>query len=259
MLFRSLIDWMKGYLSSLETLGKKNGVVLDIHWALDELGLGELKVPHSPREILESEGGWWREVDSSDIDEALTGEGNIEMPNLEIFPEVEEYFESIDKKLLTKPELEALLYHADFAVGVLVPAGIEPRSIRLEVLADPSLPAGGPGRSSNGNFVVSTFGMLFGEPGKTETSNVVKFASAKADYEQPNFTVAGAIDANPATGWAISGGTGKDRVATFDIAADLRLPAGAPLTVTIDQQYADGQHALGRFRLALMPAAVTKP
>ena len=123
-----LIDWKKGYLSSIESLGKQNGVVLDIDWALDELGLGELKVPRIWRGITEREEGWRREVDADQIEEVLFGNRSLERPDLG-GPEVEEYFESIDKKLLKKPELEALLSYADFAVGVLVPAGIEPKAI----------------------------------------------------------------------------------------------------------------------------------
>ena len=140
-----------------------------------------------------------------------------------------------------------------------MPEGVAPQAIRLEVLTDPSLPAQGPGRAGNGNFVVSTFSLMVGVPGKPDTPTAVKFAGAKADYEQPNFTVAGAIDDKPATGWAISGGTGKEHQATFEIPADVKLPAGAPLTITIDQQYADGQHTLGKFRLSLLPAAAAKP
>jgi hypothetical protein len=124
----NLIDWKKGYLSSIESLGKQNGVVLDIDWALDELGLGELKVPRIWRGITEREEGWRREVDADKIEEVLFGNRSLERPDLG-GPEVEEYFESIDKKLLKKPELEALLSYADFAVGVLVPAGIEPKAI----------------------------------------------------------------------------------------------------------------------------------
>ena len=146
-----------------------------------------------------------------------------------------------------------------YTIKAAVPEGVAPQAIRLEVLTDPSLPAQGPGRAGNGNFVVSTFSLMVGVPGKPDTPTAVKFAGAKADYEQPNFTVAGAIDDKPATGWAISGGTGKEHQATFEIPADVKLPAGAPLTITIDQQYADGQHTLGKFRLSLLPAAAAKP
>jgi hypothetical protein len=146
-----------------------------------------------------------------------------------------------------------------YTIKAVVPEGVEPRAIRLAVLTDPSLPSQGPGRSGNGNFVVSTFSVMFGAPGKPDTPTAVQFAGAKADYEQPNFTAAGAIDDKPATGWAIAGGTGKEHHATFEIPADVKLPPGAPLTITIDQQYADGQHTLGKFRLSVLPAEVAKP
>ncbi len=146
-----------------------------------------------------------------------------------------------------------------YSVKTALPAGVEPKSIRLEVLPDPSLPSQGPGRAGNGNFVVTTFSVLYGEPGKADTPTKATFCCATAEHEQPNFTAAGAIDDNPATGWAIAGGTGKPLVATFDLAPDVKVPAGAPLTVTIDQQYADGQHALGKFRLMVVPRAAAAP
>jgi hypothetical protein len=146
-----------------------------------------------------------------------------------------------------------------YTIRAVVPEGLQPQAIRLEVFPDPSLPSQGPGRAGNGNFVVSTFGVTFGSPGKPDTPTAINFAGAKADYEQPNFIAAGAIDDKPATGWAISGGTGKEHQATFTIPADLKIPPGAPLTITIDQQYADGQHTLGKFRLSVMPAEPVKP
>jgi hypothetical protein len=138
-----------------------------------------------------------------------------------------------------------------YSVKAVVPAGVEPRAIKLEVLPDPSLPSQGPGRSGNGNFVLSTFAVLHGVPGKPETSTSVKFVGATADYAQPNLAASTAIDGNPATGWGISGATGKEHFAIFDIAPDVKVPAGAPLTITIDQQYADGQHNIGKFRLSV--------
>ena len=138
-----------------------------------------------------------------------------------------------------------------YTVKAVLPAGVEPRAIRLDVLPDPSLPSQGPGRSGNGNFVLSTFAVLHGEPGKPETPTNVKFGGATADYAQPNLAASAAIDGDPATGWGIAGGTGKEHFAIFDIAPDVKVPAGAPLTITIDQQYADGQHNIGKFRLSV--------
>ena len=142
-----------------------------------------------------------------------------------------------------------------YTLKAVVPAGVEPKAIRLEVLTDPSLPSQGPGRAGNGNFVLNTFAVLVGVPGQTQTPTQVNFCCAKADFEQPNFQAAAMIDGNPATGWGIAGGTGQQHSVTFDIAPEVKVPAGSPLTITIDQQYADGQHALGKFRLTVLQAA----
>jgi hypothetical protein len=146
-----------------------------------------------------------------------------------------------------------------YTIKATIPAGVEAKAIKLEALPDPSLPSQGPGRAGNGNFVLSTFAVLFGAPGAKDTPTGLKFASAKADYEQGDFGVAGAIDNKPETGWAINGGAGKEHVATFDIAPDVKLSAGAPLAITIDQQYADGTHALGKFRISVVQAAAPAP
>jgi hypothetical protein len=141
----------------------------------------------------------------------------------------------------------------------VIPAGVEAKAIKLEALPDPSLPSQGPGRAGNGNFVLSTFAVLFGAPGTTDTPTGLKFTGSKADYEQGGFGVAGAIDGKPETGWAVSGATGKEHTATFDIAPDVNLPAGAPLAITIDQQYADGTHALGKFRISFVHTVPAPP
>jgi hypothetical protein len=146
-----------------------------------------------------------------------------------------------------------------YTLKAVIPAGVEAKAIKLEALPDPSLPGQGPGRAGNGNFVLSTFAVLFGAPGAKDTPTGLKFAGAKADYEQGGFGVAGAIDNKPETGWAINGGAGKEHVATFDIAPDVKLSAGAPLAITIDQQYADGTHALGKFRISVVQAAAPAP
>jgi len=150
-----------------------------------------------------------------------------------------------------------------YTLKAVLPAGVDVKAIRLEALPDATLPSQGPGRAGNGNFVVSTVAVLVGPPGSAETPTKVAFASAKADYEQANYVAAGAIDDKPETGWAISGGTGKEHALTLDVAPDSKLPAGAPVTITIDQQYADGTHALGKFRVVALhdapPAAAPAP
>ena len=139
-----------------------------------------------------------------------------------------------------------------YTLKATVPEGSRVKAFQLEVLPDPSLPAQGPGRAGNGNFVLSRFAVAHGMPGKPETPTAVTFAAAKASFEQANYGAAGAIDDKPETGWATGGGNGKPHTATFELPADLTLPAGAPLAITFDQQHGDGQHAIGKFRLSVI-------
>jgi hypothetical protein len=122
--------------------------------------------------------------------------------------------------------------------------------IRLEALADASLPAKGPGRADNGNFVLNELQVAAaprGQPGKIQP---VKLERAAADFSQSGYDVAGAIDGNPGTAWAVSPQFGQDHAALFEIAGDLGFPGGTRLVVVLDQQFG-GKHTLGRFRLAL--------
>ncbi len=146
-----------------------------------------------------------------------------------------------------------------YTLKTVVPAGCDLKAIRLEPLADPSLPSKGPGRAGNGNFIVSTFAVLAQPAAAGQPPIVVRFGGAKADHEQSNYPLAAAIDDKSETGWGIGGAAGKDHSAIFTLAPDVVVPAGATLTITIDQQYADGQHALGKFRIAAGSPGPSKP
>lgn len=143
-----------------------------------------------------------------------------------------------------------------YTLKAVVPGDRPAAAVRLEVLADDALPHKGPGRAGNGNFVLSTFAVLAGPPGGGPPA-AVRFASAKADFEQSKYGVATAIDEAADTGWAIAGGIGRAHEATFIVHPDTPLAAGAPITITLDHQYADGQHALGKFRLSIVPVPAT--
>jgi mono/diheme cytochrome c family protein len=114
-------------------------------------------------------------------------------------------------------------------------------ALKIEVLPDESLPGKGPGRSKGGNFVLS-------EVALAAAGRPVVLHSPKADYEQKDYKAAGAIDGNPATGWAISGSLGKAHELTLQLAEP--VPAGQTLTLTFDHNYAKGEHSIGRFRVA---------
>jgi len=146
-----------------------------------------------------------------------------------------------------------------YTIKAMLPPGGAVTGFRLEALADDALPQKGPGRAGNGNFVLSTFAVLAGPPDPAQAPTLVRFTGATADYEQPHSGAAAAIDGDAATGWAIAGGSGASHVATFAVHPETTLPAGAPVTITLDQQYADGQHAIGKFRLSVVQQPATAP
>ncbi|WP_254508385.1 DUF1549 and DUF1553 domain-containing protein [Anatilimnocola floriformis] len=122
--------------------------------------------------------------------------------------------------------------------------------IRLEALADPALPAGGPGRAMNGNFVLNEFKVAIAPKDDPTKNEVVTLQNATADFSQASWAVVGAIDGNDATGWATSPQFGKDNVAIFETKNNVD-GSGKVLTFTMLQQYTDGQHLLGKFRLSV--------
>lgn len=144
-----------------------------------------------------------------------------------------------------------------YTLKATLPDGGPVTALKLEVFPDSVLPQQGPGRAGNGNFVLSTFAALAGPPGGDDASSPVRFVEARADFEQERYGVADAIDEKSETGWAIDGGNGRPHEATFTIAPDAALPPGTPLTITLDQQYPDGQHAIGKLRISAVqqPAA----
>jgi hypothetical protein len=121
---------------------------------------------------------------------------------------------------------------------------------RLEALPDDSLPSKGPGRSANGNFVLSKFSVRAGTGG---SSAPLELHSPKASFVQPGFTAAATLDADPESGWAIMGGTGKAQDITFQLVQPLVLDAPCTLTVKLEQSYTKtAAHLLGRFRLSTL-------
>jgi hypothetical protein len=131
--------------------------------------------------------------------------------------------------------------------------------IRLEVLSDASLPAKGPGRAPNGNFVLNEFRVTAAAADDPDKPKPVALQNAKADLSQEGYSVAGAIDGNPDTGWAIAPATGKSHVAVFEIKEPVEFAKGATLTFTLDQRYEGKEHNIGRLRLSVTTAKVPIP
>jgi hypothetical protein len=123
--------------------------------------------------------------------------------------------------------------------------------IRLEVLPDPSLPGQGPGRAKNGNFVLNEFQVSAGPQGDEAKPKPVPLQNPAATFSQQGYAVAGAIDNNPATGWAVSPQFGRRHVAVFEAKRPINFPNGTALTFTLEQHFAGKDHNIGKFRLSV--------
>lgn len=122
--------------------------------------------------------------------------------------------------------------------------------LKLEALADPSLPAQGPGRAANGNFVLSDLRVKARPKEGGEWRNV-PLRAATADFSQQGWQIPGAIDGNPGTGWAIAPAFGKPHTALFQLAEPLFGAEAWTVSIELDQQFPDGKHTLGKFRLSV--------
>lgn len=121
-------------------------------------------------------------------------------------------------------------------------------ALRLETGVDKQLSGHGPGRSVNGNVVLTDVKL-------TVDGKVQKLSAAAADFSQQDFDISLAIDDKPQTGWAIHPEVGKPHAAMF--ALEQPLKSDKPLRVTVELAFESrfAQHQLGIFRLAVTDAA----
>ncbi len=127
--------------------------------------------------------------------------------------------------------------------------------LRLEALADASLPKQGPGRAPNGNFGLSRI-RVSAAPINGGPASDIAIRKAEADFEQnkASLSVAASLDEQPNTGWAIDPQIGKNHAAVFTLAEPLDLPQGTKLIVTLEFRV-NAQHSIGRPRLSVMSGA----
>src|SRR5262249_32871526 len=84
--------------------------------------------------------------------------------------------------------------------------------VRLEVLAEDTLPAKGPGRAPNGNFVLTEIRLTVAPEDDPTNAKPLELRRGQADFSQDGFSAAAATDNNPGTGWAVSPQFGKNHV-----------------------------------------------
>jgi hypothetical protein len=134
-------------------------------------------------------------------------------------------------------------------------------AIRIDALPDKSLPGGGPGRFSSGNFVLSELDAAI-DKGAGPTTQPIAFDAASASFEQTSggevspyrkWPAQAAIDGDkfgPTLGWAIAPQFNAAHYAIFETAADLgKGRKNLQLSVTMKFNFGQG-HAIGHFRLS---------
>ncbi len=129
--------------------------------------------------------------------------------------------------------------------------------VKIEALTDSRLPKNGPGRASDGNFVLTEFKVTAAALAKPKDAKPVTLQNAKADFSQGNYDVKTAIDGNTAAsgnGWAVLPQTGRNHEATFEFKTALTNKGGSLLTFTLDHQFNSNEHSLGRFRISVTDA-----
>ena len=126
--------------------------------------------------------------------------------------------------------------------------------IRLECLTHESLPAGGPGRHTNSNFVLSEFELRVTTGDDVQTEQVIRFSRALADYNQANYHVNNTIDGTVANnnGWAVDGPTRKQPATAIFVAEKaFGNPSGIQLHFRLRHEANFGTHGIGRPRLSI--------
>ncbi|HSU66000.1 MAG TPA: DUF1549 and DUF1553 domain-containing protein, partial [Tepidisphaeraceae bacterium] len=124
-------------------------------------------------------------------------------------------------------------------------------ALRIEALPEEHLAGKGPGRSINGNVVLTGVRVKAAVGGGKAMP--VKFKSAGADFSQNGFPVSSLIGKN-GKGWAIYPEVGTAHEALLNFERPLQADGGIALTVTLDFRSEFAQHQLGHFRLSLTDA-----
>ena len=160
---------------------------------------------------------------------------------------------------------------------VTIPDGKPIAAIRLELLTDPTLPHGGPGRSVTGLPALTEFKLLAASADKPGEMKDVKIVSATADASAAEHAlqaeyddktkrkrilgpIAFAVDGKDETAWSIDVGPGRrnaSRKAVFVLDKPIQFAKGAVVTFKLTQNHGgwnsdDNQtHNLGRFRFSV--------
>ncbi|HEV2425499.1 MAG TPA: PSD1 and planctomycete cytochrome C domain-containing protein [Terriglobia bacterium] len=128
--------------------------------------------------------------------------------------------------------------------------------IRIEVLPDPSLPKGGPGRDPDGNFFLSAFQVEAKSAGGAGAAQPIKLKEAVADESQSGYEVENILKTSMEwpVGWAIDPTLSKGplvRQAVLVPDKPFGFEGGTVLSITLKHEMKFASRNLGRFRLSV--------
>ena len=140
------------------------------------------------------------------------------------------------------------------------------QGVRIEVLNDPSLPQGGPGRDPDGNFFLSSFDVEISPVNQVQAAQRVAFKDAFANDEQEDYGVKNLVSQKEGLrGWAIDSTPSPvplPRQAVLIPEKPFGFPGGTSLVITLKHELRHASRNVGRFRLSLTatadPASITR-
>ena len=194
----------------------------------------------------------WRERMAKWEDSALTGQPDW----IVLKPEVDDISTGGQKYIPMKDGSLLAGGYAPTKPRVKMTVRTEVQNItafRLELLTDPNLPLGGPGRSARGTCLLTEFEVEAAPADSAEKPKKIKIARATADIALPETSVSEdtkekrttgpiefAIDGNDETAWGIDAGPGlrnQPRKAVFEPAEPIANPGGTMLTFYLSQNH----------------------
>lgn len=134
-----------------------------------------------------------------------------------------------------------------------LPAG-QWTALRIEALADPTLPRQGPGRADNGNFALGNLTVEHLAKDQEPTKLVLEQPQATHQQNADSLSIAASIDADLVSGWAIDGQIGKSQAAVFRIANAISTVESDRLRITLLFHHPNAKHAMGRMRFSISKA-----
>lgn len=123
--------------------------------------------------------------------------------------------------------------------------------IRVEALANESLPARGPGRAANGNFVLNGLQAYISNEKDFQERTPLAFGAVGADFSQNDYPAEAVLSTKKNSGWAIA----PEAAANHELTAYARQPVESGdaryLKVVLDQHHG-ARHTIGCFRISIV-------